>query len=160
MDTRDGEAGIKKSESVLRHHCGQDGQHAPMKALGAERRRAPFFRLSVMGHSWNPAQRAVTYYSNSAEKTHFWRIMESLNTCKMGKHVVHHTRRRIKLASVPANRPTLACMHCVGCGAFKRAKVCCEPYLASRRPFSAVGFQVLELETNINLKGERQCPEV
>jgi len=39
LDTRDGEARIKKSESVLRHHCGQDGQHVPMKALGAERRR-------------------------------------------------------------------------------------------------------------------------
>ena len=42
----------------------------------------------------------------------------------------------------------------------KRAKVCCEPYLASRRPVSDdVGFRVLELETNINLKGGRQCPE-
>ena len=51
MDTRDGEARIKKSESVLRHDCGQDGQHAPMKALGAERRRAPFFRLSAVLHS-------------------------------------------------------------------------------------------------------------
>jgi len=42
MDTSDGDAGVKKSESVLRHwhHCVQDGQHAPMKVLGAERGRA------------------------------------------------------------------------------------------------------------------------